>query len=87
MGVSLGCTVTSCSGTVLVRTASKVKLGKRAKKVLTLTRTARYSVKAGGRATIRLTLSADARALLRRSKTVSVRIVIKPAGGVRSRAG
>ena len=71
----------SCSGTVVVRTAAKVKLGKRAKRVLTLTRSARYTVKAGVRATVRLTLSADARALLKRSKKVSVRIVVTPRGG------
>jgi hypothetical protein len=81
VGVSIGCTGASCSGTVLVRTAAKVKLGVRARRVVTLTRSARYSVKAGRRATIKLALSADGRALLRRSKSVSVRIVLKPVGG------
>ena len=82
VNVSLGCvSASSCSGTVVVRTAAKVKLGKRAKRVLTLTRSARYTVKAGVRATVKLTLSADARALLKRSKKVSVRIVVTPRGG------
>ena len=81
VSVSLGCAgASSCSGTVVVRTAAKVKLGKRAKRVLTLTRSARYTVKAGVRATVKLTLSADARALLKRSKKVSVRIVVTPRG-------
>jgi hypothetical protein len=81
VNVSLGCAgASSCTGSVVVRTAAKVKLGKRAKRVLTLTRSARYTVEAGGRVTVRLTLSRDARALLKRVKRVSVRVVITPRG-------
>ena len=82
VAVSLRCTgAADCKGTIRLRTAAKVKLGKRAKRVLTLTGGTRYSVAAGKTVTVRLSLSRDGRALMRSSRRQSVRLELRPTGG------
>ena len=78
VSVSLACTGgTRCTGSVSLRTASKVKLGKRAKRVITLAKSASYTLAPGGRATVRLTLGADGRALLKARRKIGVRLLAR----------
>ncbi|MDA0161165.1 hypothetical protein OM076_12880 [Solirubrobacter ginsenosidimutans] len=82
VGVSLRCTgATACRGTVRLRTAAKVRVGKRAKRIVTLAGAAKYSVRAGATATVRLTLSRDGRTLLAAHRSVRVSVEVKPSGG------
>ena len=61
--------------------ASKLKLGKRAKTV-TLTRRASYSIAPGKLRTVTLSLSKDGRSALKRRRTVKTRVTITTSAGV-----
>jgi hypothetical protein len=79
VGVSLRCTgATACRGTVRLRTAAKVRLGKRVKRIVTLAAATKYSARAGATATVRLTLSRDGRSLLAVHRSVRVSVEVKP---------
>lgn len=82
VAVTITC-ATACEGTLVLRSAGKVKLGK-ARRVVTLTRSARYAVATGRRATVRLTLSADGRAVVRRTRRIAVRLEVRPRSGTTS---
>ena len=60
----------TCRGTINVRSASKIKLGKRSK-IVTLTRPARYTIAPGKRRTVLLSLSKDGRAALKRKRSIA----------------
>jgi Ca2+-binding RTX toxin-like protein len=74
-----------CTGTLRVRTAKKVRVGRKRATVTVLQ--ARYSVAAGKSATVRARPTSRGRALLRRTRTVRVRVSADPkgAGATRSR--
>ena len=67
-----------------VRTASKLRLGKGAKRIVSVSALTKYSVKAGATATVRLSLSRDGRSLLAGASFVRVNVEVKPAGGASS---
>jgi hypothetical protein len=67
-----------CTGTLRVRTAKKVRVGKR-RATVTIVQ-ARYSVAAGRSATVRARPTSRGRALLRRTRTVRVRVSADPTG-------
>lgn len=71
---------TTCRGTVALRTAKKVKVGKR-RKVLPLARAASYAIGAGRGKTLRLKLTADARGLLKGRGSLQVKVVVAPRSG------
>ena len=72
----------ACNGTVTLRSASKVKVGrKKGKRLVTLARSAKYRVAAGRTATVRLALSKDAKTLLKSRRSLRVRLTLKPASG------
>jgi hypothetical protein len=82
VSVSLSCTGgATCKGTLSLKTAAKLKLGKKAKRIITLSGSLKYSVAVGKSATVRLSLSKDARSLLKTRKKLSVRLAVKPATG------
>jgi hypothetical protein len=81
VSVSLRCAGdTACKGTVRLRTASKVKLGTKAKRIVTLTGAAKYTVAAGKTATVRLSLSRDGRSLMAKRRSLRVALEVQPAG-------
>lgn len=69
-----------CSGTVRIRTASKVKIGSRRSTVTMVS--VRYSIAAGRSATVRAKPTAKGRSLLRRTKAVRVKVTVDPSGAV-----
>ena len=71
----------TCRGTVTVRSAAKLKLGKRAK-IVTLTRALRYTLAPGKRRTFTLSLSKDGRTALKRKRTVKARVTLTTSAGV-----
>ena len=82
LSVSLGCGdgIGPCTGTVRVRTTSKVTLGK-SRKQIDLTKAVKYSVAATGSKSISLALSKDARKVLAKRKSLSVTVIVTPASG------
>ncbi|MGH2941684.1 MAG: hypothetical protein ACRDLN_02750 [Solirubrobacteraceae bacterium] len=70
-----------CAGTLQLRTRAKVRIGRRAARIVTLTRPLRYKVAKGASRTITVSLSANGRALLRRRSTYKVTLTLKPATG------
>lgn len=71
----------TCTGTLKLRTAGRVRLTKRAKaRQLTLSQTVRYRVTSGRTATLTVRLSRNGSALLRRSSRVRTQVVATPAG-------
>jgi hypothetical protein len=70
-----------CRGAISVVSASKLKLGKRAKTV-TLTRRASYSIAPGKLRTVTLSLSQDGRSALKRHRMVKTRVTITTSAGV-----
>lgn len=81
VSVSLRCAGDeACKGMVRLRTASKVKLGKKAKRIVTLTGAAKYTVAAGTTATVRLSLSRDGRSLMAKRKSLRVALEVQPTG-------
>jgi len=80
--VSLSCTGNAtCKGKLSLKTASKLRLGKKAKRIITLTSGVRYSMPAGKSATVRLTLSKDARSLLASRKKLGTKLAVTPTSG------
>ena len=65
---------------ILVSKGSKVKVGK-TRKVLSLTKSAKYSIAAGASKTLSLSLTAQAKALLKKTKSLSVTVTVKPTTG------
>ena len=81
VAVSVRCTgETACRGTVRLRTASKVRVGKRSK-VVTLTSSKAYSLAAGTSASVKLTLSKDGRSVLKARRSLKVTVELRPADG------
>ncbi|MBE2315643.1 hypothetical protein DVA67_006635 [Solirubrobacter sp. CPCC 204708] len=78
--VKLACPkdVATCTGKFTLKTASKVRVGKR-RSVVTLGG-ANYSVAAGTTKSVRLNLSSKGRALMRTAKKVRVKVTVSPAG-------
>lgn len=66
----------ACTGTVTLRTATKVK-----KKYVTLTKSVKYTVAAGKQVTVRLTLSKAGKQYLSGKRRVSVALDVKPKSG------
>jgi hypothetical protein len=79
----LGCPTGSsiCRGTISIMSASKLKLGKRAK-TIALTKRASYSIAPGKLRTVTLSLSNDGRSALKRHRTVKTRVTITTSAGV-----
>ncbi|WP_022930494.1 hypothetical protein [Patulibacter americanus] len=73
-----------CTGTLRVRTAKKVRVGRK-RSTVTIVQ-ARYSVAAGKSATVRARPTSRGRALLRRTRTVRVRVSADPKGAGATRA-
>jgi hypothetical protein len=86
VAVSVRCTGgTACTGTLRLRTASKLRLpGKGAKRIVSVSAVTKYSVRPGTTATVRLSLSRDGRSLLAAHRSVRVNVEVKPAGGASS---
>jgi hypothetical protein len=77
VSASLSCTgATTCRGTVKLRSAKKVK-----KKFVVLTKSVKYTVRAGKKATVRLKLSGTGTKYVRGKKRISVVLDVKPASG------
>jgi hypothetical protein len=70
-----------CAGTVQLRTRTRVRVGKRAARRVTLARPLRYKVAKGTSRTVAATLSLDGRTLLRRRSSYKVTLTLKPATG------
>jgi hypothetical protein len=82
VAVSVRCSgATACHGTLRLRTAAKLRLGKGAKRIVSVSALTKYSVKAGATATVRLSLSRDGRSLLAAHRSVRVNVEVKPSGG------
>jgi hypothetical protein len=82
VAVSVRCTgATACKGTLRLRTASKLRLGKGARRIVSVSALTKYSVRAGATATVRLSLSRDGRSVLAAHRSVRVHVEVKPAGG------
>lgn len=85
VGVAIDCTTgaaTACKGTVKVKTAKKVKVGKKGKKrVVTLTKAVRYTVSAGTSKTVKIGLTKTAKNLLEGRRSLRVTVVIDPSDG------
>ncbi|MGD9695777.1 MAG: hypothetical protein AB7V42_08970 [Thermoleophilia bacterium] len=82
LAVTLTCagqTVT-CRGTLSIRTAAKVRIGRRAR-VVALTKKLRYAIPARKRKTVSIALNANARTLLRTRARLAARVVLTPARG------
>ncbi len=71
----------ACAGTVTLRTRTRVKLGTRRARVISLTRGVRYSVAAGKAKTVTLKLGLDGKRLVARRRTQKVTLTLKPAKG------
>jgi hypothetical protein len=69
----------SCTGVASVRSALKLRVGKRMK-VVTIVRDARYSVAAGKRKTLTLPLTREARSALAKRRTLRVKIALTSSG-------
>ena len=82
LSVSVGCGdgAGPCTGTVRVRTTSKVTLGK-SRRQIDLTKAVKYSVAATGSTSISLALSKDALKVLAKRKRLSVTVIVTPASG------
>ncbi len=82
VAVSLRCAGSSaCKGTVRLRTASKVKLGKRARRIFSLTRAVKYSLAAGRTVKVKLSLSKDGRSLMARRRSLGASLELRPSDG------
>ena len=71
----------ACAGSVTVRTRSKVKLGTRTARLVTLARSAKYALAAGTAKPVTLKLGLDGRKVLARRRTQKVTVTLKPATG------
>jgi hypothetical protein len=82
VALALGCegSATACTGTVSVKSTSKVTVGK-GKKVVSVTKALKYTVAANAKKTVSLTLTSQAKSLLKKRKKLGVTITIKPTSG------
>ena len=71
---------TACSGRLRLRSAAKLRLGRRLK-VITVVADRRYTVAAGKSTTLTLALGRDAKLALRARKTLKLVVSLKPATG------
>jgi len=69
----------ACTGVVSVRSALKLRVGKRSK-VVTIAPDTRYTVAAGKRKTLTLTLTREARSVLAKRRSLRVKITLRPGG-------
>ena len=69
-----------CAGTVRVRSAAPLRMG-RTRKLVTVTRLVKFDLSGRQTRTVRLTLTKDGRTALRRNKRLSVKVVVDPASG------
>lgn len=69
-----------CAGTVRVRSAARLRIGK-TRKVVTVTRLVRFTLSGKTTRTVRLSLTKDGRAALKRAKTLRVKVVVDPQSG------
>ncbi|MGD9570439.1 MAG: hypothetical protein AB7V62_00965 [Thermoleophilia bacterium] len=72
---------TACRGVLRIRTAGKVKVGRRKAARITVVAPRRYSVAAGRRAVLRIALTPRARQLMTARRQVRVRVELDPARG------
>jgi uncharacterized delta-60 repeat protein len=79
--VPLSCVASArCAGTVRVRSAAPVRVG-RTRKVVTVTRQVKFDLSGRQTRTVRLTLTKEGRTALTRNKRLSVKVVVDPASG------
>ena len=71
----------ACAGSVTLRTRSKVRLGTRKAKLVTLARSVKYSLAAGKAKTVTLKLGLDGKRVVARRRTQKVTVTLKPATG------
>ena len=80
VSVPLSCkTGSRCQGTVRLRSAAPVKVGK-SRKVISVTRTASFDLKGGSR-TVKLALSSAGSSALKRSGKLAIKVVVDPKTG------
>ena len=79
IAIKLSCAAADCGGSIAIKTASKVKVGKR-RQVVTVARATAYSLAAGESRTLTLKTSAAARKLLLERK-LTVRVTMTPKTG------
>jgi uncharacterized delta-60 repeat protein len=81
VAVPLSCVAGArCAGTVRVRSAAPLRIG-RTRKLVTLTRLVRFDLSGRQTRNVRLTLTKDGRAVLKRTKRLSVKVVVDPQSG------
>ena len=80
LALSCGTGTLACAGTLEVKTASKVRVGKRSK-VLTVVAKRSVNVGSGRKSTLTLTLSRDARSALKHRASLTVVVTFKPSAG------
>ena len=79
--VALSCVAGArCAGTVRVRSAAPLRIG-RTRKLVSMTRLVRFSLSGRQTRNVRLTLTKDGRAVLKRTKRLSVKVVVDPQSG------
>jgi uncharacterized delta-60 repeat protein len=69
-----------CAGTVRVRSAAPVRIG-RTRKMVTVTRQVKFDLSGKQTRTVRLTLTKDGRTALKRAKALNVKVVVDPQSG------
>jgi uncharacterized delta-60 repeat protein len=69
-----------CAGTVRVRSATPVRIG-RTRKLVTVTRQVKFDLSGKQTRTVRLTLTKDGRTALKRAKALRVKVVVDPQSG------
>jgi uncharacterized delta-60 repeat protein len=69
-----------CAGTVRVRSAAALRIG-RTRKLVSVTRQAKFNLSGKQTRNVRLTLTKDGRSVLRRAKRLSVKVVVDPQSG------
>jgi hypothetical protein len=69
-----------CAGTVRVRTAAPLRIG-RTRKLVTLTRRVRFDLSGKQTRNVRLTLTKAGRTVLKRARRMSVKVVVEPQSG------
>lgn len=86
IAVGVACPKTAklpCKGKLALRTAKKLRQGKRKKAFVTLTSSGSYDVKPGKKANVTLRLSSAGRKLVRRGRTTKVTVRVTPAGSTK----
>ncbi len=79
--VPLSCSAGAhCAGTVRVRSAARIRIGK-TRKLVNVTQLVRFSLSGKQTRPVRLTLTKDGRTVLKRTKRLSVKVVVDPTSG------